>query len=477
MSLKMNAEQSTRYAQRRLFRRFLATISLCFAIILLGIGMILAYQLDKEEKKLMRSLGAEYQRILKFESDDKMQHVVVNNPYRLIENAISVVSNTDDGSYKLVSGAMLSLTGVNLSQYQLSQRDWYELLTEPAYYAVSLPGQQQHFWLVLNLKPRLNLLYQQWVWIAIALAALCSVISLIVWRLIRSTLAPLHSLAKGIDQASTWSLDAMSNFIDHDLESTKGELGVLNQSVNQVLGRLKATISSMGNTLDAIAHDLRTPLSRIVLSTEKSLLSQAQGDELKQQMQAALSDCAESAQHASKMLNTLMKINDEIIGKHQLQPQPIELKAFIENIGSWYEELSEETCIPVSMTGLHSCHLITEPNRLTQILVNLIDNSFKYSHAGDQILLECGNDKGGQVVIKVSDTGIGIAKEHHELIFRRLYRVDQSRSKSGYGLGLALVKVMLKTLNGHIKLDSEVGKGTCFQITLPAALRAEETTD
>ena len=473
MSLNMNAEQSTLFAQRDLFRRFIVTLIACFIIIQFAIGLVLVYQLDNQEKKLMLSLSAEYQRILTFESDDKFDHVVVNNPQRLIENAISVVSVNNNDRFNFVSGAELATENIDFALYRLSQQNWFSLLTNSPYLTVSLKGKPRQYWLVLNVQARLTMLYHQWIWIAIALTVLCSAISFIVWRLIRTTLSPLHSLAKGLDQASTWSLDAMSDFNLQEIEATDGSLSVLNQSVNRVLKHLKATIISMGNTLDAIAHDLRTPLSRIVLTTEKSLLSTVSDDDLKAEMQSALSDCAEWAQQANQMLNTLMKINDEIIGKHQLETQNIDLKPFIEDIVSWYEELSEDTCISISTANLEQCTLVTEPNRLTQILVNLIDNSFKYSEANSKITLVCGLRNNDHVFIEISDTGIGISEEHHALIFRRLYRVDESRTTSGYGLGLPMVKVMLETLQGRITVESEIGKGSCFTVFLPKKISTD----
>ncbi|MGF1888467.1 HAMP domain-containing histidine kinase [Photobacterium profundum] len=467
MSLNMNAEQSTKHAHWSLFSRFVVTVVMCFAVIQVGIGLVLVYHLDREDKKLMRSLGAEYQRILTFESDDKFEHVVINNPHRLIENAISVTRIDLDGRNQLVSGAEIALDNIDLAHYQLPLRYWYNLFSETPYLSVKLSGESNEYWLVLNVNNRMALLYQQWLWMAITLGVLCCLVSCIVWRLIRTTLLPLHSLAKGLDQASTWSIDAMPMFEPQDTAVANKNLGVLNQSVNQVLVQLKSTIISMGNTLDAIAHDLRTPLSRIVLTTEKSLLSTAKDNNLKLEMQSALSDCAESAQQASQMLNTLMKINDEVIGQHKLEMQSIDLKVFIEHIISWYEELAEDAEISISTAGLETCFVTTEPNRLTQIMVNLIDNSFKYSEANSQITLHCGLKDNGYAFIEVIDTGIGIDKEHHALIFTRLYRVDPSRTKAGYGLGLPLVKVMLETLQGRINVSSESGKGSCFTVYLP----------
>ncbi len=223
----------------------------------------------------------------------------------------------------------------------------------------------------------------------------------------------------------------------------------------------------MDNTVDAIAHDLRTPLTRIQLTTEAVLSSSLEGAAYQQQLQDALSDCAESAQQTSQMLTTLMGIHDEVIGKHSIKTEVIELHVLLKQVCSWYQEMAEENNIKISTEDLSPCLITSDLGRLTQVLVNLIDNAFKYSTEGGQISLLCRKDKEGQVLIQIQDSGIGIASEHHQLIFKRLYRVDKSRSTSGYGLGLAQVKVMLDTLQGNISVTSQLTKGSCFNIILP----------
>ena len=368
-----------------------------------------------------------------------------------------------------LSGRYYQPNIIDLNEYQWHERHWYQLLEPSSYLSLLLKNKPQHFWLVLNLQSRLKLLYQKWFWIAGVLALLCLVIAAIVYQLIRSTLAPLHRLASVVDQTGDWSLDSLVTE-QQELTNSTADLDVLHQSTNQLLSRLISTINSMDNTVDAIAHDLRTPLTRIQLTTETILSSSLQGHAYQQQLRGALSDCAESAQQANQMLTTLMRIQDEVVGKHSLKAESIELQVLLKKVCSWYQEMSEESGIKLSTAGITPCVILSDLGRLTQILVNLIDNAFKYSGKGGMISLVCGMKKGEQIFIQIQDRGIGIAKEHHLLIFKRLYRVDKSRSTAGYGLGLAQVKVMLDTLHGNITLNSEPGKGSCFEITLPAQI-------
>ncbi len=467
MSLKLSTKDSISHAQRRLYFRFCGTIGLCFAIIMVGVGLILVHQLDNEQKKLLNSIAAEYQRILNIHTDEKLRQIAIANPQQLLEHEISLLSLDEQSKVKQLSGSEYQPSVIELSQYRWSERHWTQLLESPSYLSLMLKGKQQNFWLVLNLQPQLTLLYQQWLWIAGALALLCIVIAAIVYQLIRSTLSPLHRLATVIDQTSDWSLDSLANLQQQQLSEPTADLDVLHQSTNHLLTRLISTINSMDNTVDAIAHDLRTPLTRIQLTTEAVLSSSLEGPAYQQQLQDALSDCAESAQQTSQMLTTLMGIHDEIIGKHSIKIEAIELDVLLKQVCSWYQEMAEENNIKISTEELSPCLITSDLGRLTQVLVNLIDNAFKYSTEGGHISLLCRKDKEGQVLIQIQDSGIGIASEHHQLIFKRLYRVDKSRSTAGYGLGLAQVKVMLDTLQGNISVTSQLSKGSCFTIILP----------
>ena len=385
----------------------------------------------------------------------------------MIEHKISLIGTTAGNQLVWISGSEIKLKTNALNNYQWNDIAWYQLTFSPNYLTLLLEGKDKNFWLVLNLKPLLDLLYQQWFSIAAALAILSLIISFIVFLLIRSTLSPLYRLANIVDLSSDWTVDSLARLEQEQLESPDAGLGDLHLSVNRLLGRLISTINSMENTVDAIAHDLRTPLSRISLAAETTLLKSLTQADFQSQLQRSLSDCAESAEQASQMLTTLMAIHDEVFNKHSLQKENIELKSFIEQISSGYQEIAEERDIVIHTNGLQACQIYTDSNRLSQILVNLIDNAIKYGKKNGELLLRCGQSKPGTFYIEVNDDGIGIAQQHHNVIFKRLYRVDSSRTLSGYGLGLAQVKVMLDTLQGKIELKSELDKGTSFKIILP----------
>ena len=107
-------------------------------------------------------------------------------------------------------------------------------------------------------------------------------------------------------------------------------------------------------------------------------------------------------------------------------------------------------------------------DHIKQMAINLIDNAIKYTPQGGSITVLLENP-GDRIILRVKDTGIGIAQEHIPRIFERFYRVDKGRSRTmgGTGLGLAIVKHIVKSMNGNIEINSDPGKGTEFAIHIP----------
>ena len=480
-------EHTTHLAQGQLYLRFVLTLILCFVVIQVIVTALLIYQQHFQAKQMMTSLKVEYQRFLVFESSEKLEHVLTSSPDKLLDNSMGVM-RLDESTLSHVAGLEFNNSNILLEQYLTSDTDWIDFLLGQPYLTIKLNAEKKVltdtseseykstvpiYWLVLDVPTKLAALVEKWVLIAAVLILLSILISVVVWRLLHATLQPLHVLAKGLDDHQNghqaWQQEEIisdkdSHGIQRKPKSRSKGLEALNQGVNQSMMRLKSANLSMSHTLDAIAHDLRTPLSRILLSSEKVLGTQS--EQKNENLLIALSDCAESASQASQLLMTLMKINDEVIGRHDIVKESVSLKGLASTVMSWYEEIAEEKGIKLILDQLDDVTWETDPKRLTQILVNLVDNSIKYSEKGDEIRMTWGI-KGQECYLSVVDTGIGIDQVNQQAIFERLYRVDHSRSQAGYGLGLAMVKVMLDSLGASIDVTSALGEGSKFSISLP----------
>jgi signal transduction histidine kinase len=244
---------------------------------------------------------------------------------------------------------------------------------------------------------------------------------------------------------------------------TGDELDELATLFNGMLEKIETLINGMRDSLDNVAHDLRTPITRFRGSAEMAL----QSDQNLEICREALADCIEESERMLTMLNTLMDISEAETGVMKLDIQSVNVSALIEGVVELYRYVAEDKDILVHTMASNDLCLTADPNRMRQILANLLDNAIKYTPNGGRIDIEA-HRREKKIVVVVKDTGIGIHQEELPRIWDRLYRCDQSRSQKGLGLGLSLVKAIVQAHKGQIEVFSNPGKGSIFTISLPS---------
>ncbi|WP_243310486.1 sensor histidine kinase [Fundidesulfovibrio agrisoli] len=274
------------------------------------------------------------------------------------------------------------------------------------------------------------------------------------------SLAPIRDLIATVKSIEQGSLGARV--------LTRGsgdELDELASLFNSMLGRISTLIQGMRDALDNVAHDLRTPLTRAKAVIETALQSDLDETGLRE----ALMDCAEENERIRTTLNTLMDISEAETGTMRLDIQREDLALLIEESAEVYEYLAMEKGIALVTDAPPGLYALVDGGRVRQVLANLLDNALKYSKPGGKVQLR-GWSEGGHVRVLVSDEGEGIPAKDMPRIFERLYRGDKSRTHRGLGLGLSLVRAVLKAHGGDVSVRSEVGKGSEFEFTLPGAV-------
>jgi signal transduction histidine kinase len=244
-------------------------------------------------------------------------------------------------------------------------------------------------------------------------------------------------------------------------QNTGDALDELSALVNAMLDRIDAVLAGMRGALDNVAHDLRTPMTRLRGIAETALTANDPA-----LLREALADCLEESDRVVAMLNTLMDISEAETGTMNLRREPTDLSDLIRQTVELYEDLADERQVEILTRTGADLVVEVDRNRMRQVLANLLDNAVKYTGTGGRVEI-AADRKDGEAVLTVSDTGIGIPADELPRIWDRLYRGDKSRSTRGLGLGLSLVKAIVAAHGGRVDVRSEPGAGSTFELRLP----------
>lgn len=278
--------------------------------------------------------------------------------------------------------------------------------------------------------------------------------------LTRSTLKPLRELRDAVQRIlRTGQTD--DRVPVHGTDDAVDELSGL---FNAMLARITTLIHGMRNALDHVAHDLRTPMTRLRVTAEAAL---ATSDPARHR--EALSDCLEESDRVLSMLTTLMDISEAETGTMKLNVSAVDIAKLAAEVAAVYEDTAEDAGVALSVQVPEHLTVTADRDRLRQALANLVDNAIKYTPRDGQVSVTAWQGPGG-VSLAVRDTGAGIPEHEIPRIWDRLYRGDQSRTTRGLGLGLSLVRASVEAQGGTVTVDSHPGRGSTFTITLPNLL-------
>ncbi len=273
--------------------------------------------------------------------------------------------------------------------------------------------------------------------------------------------------------AAEISLSNLSRRID--VSGTETELTGLARTLNQMIDRLESAFSQQVRFTADASHELRTPLAVILSHAELALDKNRPATELRETIET----CRRSALRMKSVVESLLTLARFDSGELQMESRPIDLAKIAGDCAGLIRPLAEKRQITLEL-DLDSAGLIADPDRLSQVVTNLLTNAIRYNHDGGRVIVSTRSTK-SDAVLCIADTGIGIDAEHLPHIFERFYRVDKARSRKdgGIGLGLAICKSIVEAHGGQISVTSSVEGGTQFEVRLPkrSGMNADDLRD
>lgn len=281
--------------------------------------------------------------------------------------------------------------------------------------------------------------------------------------LARQALAPVDRITRLAEQIGAEDLSRRLNLPTND------ELGRLAATFDRMLDRLDHAFQRQRQFAADASHELRTPLTMLTSQVDVTLERRRTVAEYRQ----ALASVREDATRMGHLLGELLALARADAGQEGLVFERVNLSDLADDVVAAMTPLAKPREVRLERTMGEGVDIEGDQTRLMQLLVNFVDNGLKYTPAGGAVTVTVDQEE-GHALLRVADTGVGIAPEHLPHLFERFYRVDKARSRAegGAGLGLAISQWIVRAHGGTTSVTSQPGRGTTFTVMLPLAQSA-----
>lgn len=294
---------------------------------------------------------------------------------------------------------------------------------------------------------------------AVLFPALLVILSVLGYVFMKRAFLPVKKMV-----AVTRSITAEDLSLRLDPPDSQDEIGELAETLNAMIARLERSFKQIRQFSGDVSHELKTPLAKLKCNAEVALRK----DRTQEEYHTALQNVIEDAENLQKIVEDLL-----FLARMDSQSMPFSFitLALNEVLFEVFEDmhvLAKQKKLAIEFQEIEQVHIKGDPGLLKRLFANLLLNAIQYTPSGGEMTFSLHKET-NCAVLTVTDTGIGIPEEALPYIFDRFYRVDQSRSHEtgGSGLGLAIVQKIVEVHGGQISVQSTVGKGTTFRVSLP----------
>jgi len=258
---------------------------------------------------------------------------------------------------------------------------------------------------------------------------------------------------------------------------SKDEFSEIAEGLNATVERLGELDALKADFLSKVSHDLRTPIAAVKQAAE--LLNDGIPSPLKEDQKEILQIIRTNAKRLGNLINDLLDTARLEAGKLEIQPETTDLVAIIRRVATSIAPLSMEKRLRITLKAAPDLPpAYADPNRMEQVLMNLLGNAVKFTPENGEIALSC-EQEGAFLRCSVRDTGVGIPPEDLPRIFDKFHQVRMKRATKtkGTGLGLTIVKFLVEAHGGFVWAESTPGQGATFTFTVPVVEQPGEGED
>lgn len=417
-------------------------------------------RIDEEFSRLLAT-GSNHRDVLtEYYSDTTMEHIVLmekeGEREAIITDRHGKVLHSSEEDIAELEKYIPAGSDSNLEADKILVSDWeglpYIISAHP--YQVD-SGQSGYIIMFQSTRPieqlvgKLNMYF--------GLAGVTSIVALfIIYAALSKFLTrPLIQMKEATEKLSEGDFNVSLPYIGND------ELGELSGSIQKLANDLERLKTERNEFLASIAHELGTPLTYIIGYLKVAMRQGINEKELKHY----LAIIAEESDRMKELVKNLLDLAKTDENAFTVSKEYFTARPFFEDIFKFVKPSFNLKKIRLELICEENFEIYADPLRLEQIILNLLDNAFKYSKEQSVVEIKVFN-KGKKVAISIQDFGIGIPSKEVEFVFEKLYRVEKSRSRTsgGSGIGLAIVKELVEAHDGSIEVESNLGSGSTFTI-------------